>query len=128
MKVLLDTHIFLWFIMGDSQLSVSARKAIEDPANTKYLSAASAWEIAIKTSLGKLKLLEPFDVLVPREIANNGFNYLPIELSHVALITSLPFHHRDPFDRMIVAQAMAERMLLVSSDGMLEQYGVQRIG
>lgn len=127
MRVLLDTQIFLWFIMGDARLTAPARSAIESSANEKYLSAASAWEIAVKMGIGKLKLAEPFGVLIPREIAGNGFGYLPIELSHVALLTSLPLHHRDPFDRLLVAQSMAEKMALVSSDAVLDQYGIQRI-
>ncbi|MDB5322418.1 MAG: PilT protein domain protein [Phycisphaerales bacterium] len=127
MKVLLDTQIFLWFVMGDPRLSKLARDTIDDVANEKYLSAASAWEIAIKMSLGKLSLAEPFGILVPREISSNGFNYLPIELRHVALVVSLPLHHRDPFDRLLVAQSISEQMTLVSSDGMLDQYGIHRI-
>jgi PIN domain nuclease of toxin-antitoxin system len=127
MRVLLDTQIFLWFVMGDARLSGRARSVVEDAANQKYISAASAWEIAIKMSLGKLTLAEPFGVLVPREMAANGFGYLPIELSHVALLASLPLHHRDPFDRLLVAQSIAEQMALVSSDAVLDQYGVRRI-
>jgi PIN domain nuclease of toxin-antitoxin system len=127
MRVLLDTQIFLWFIMGDARLTGRARDVIEDVSNQKYLSAASAWEIAIKMSLGKLTFAEPFGVLVPREIADNGFGYLPIELSHVSLLAALPLHHRDPFDRLLVAQSIAEQMALVSSDAVLDHYGIQRI-
>src|SRR5438132_14302896 len=98
MKLLLDTHAFLWFIMGDPRLTPAARIAIEDTSNDKFVSAASAWEIAVKVGLGKLQLSEPFDVLVPRELRSNGFLYLPIELAHTVRVVSLPFHHRDPFD------------------------------
>jgi PIN domain nuclease of toxin-antitoxin system len=124
MKLLLDTHAFLWFITGSVQLSPAARAAIEDPANATFISAASAWEIAVKASLGKLKLAEPFDILVPREIRDNGFTYLGIELTHLAQVYALPFHHRDPFDRMLVAQAVAEGMQLVSADPAVKSYGV----
>src|SRR5207244_12653755 len=101
MRLLLDTHSFLWFISGDSKLSPSARAAIEEPTNEVMFSPASAWEMAIKMSLGKLTLTEPFEVLVPREVRRNGFRLLPIELPHVAVVASLPFHHRDPFDRLL---------------------------
>src|SRR3712207_310151 len=110
MKVLLDTAAFLWFVMGDAKLSAAARSAIEEPANGKFVSIASAWEIAIKTSIGKLTLGEPFEVLVPREIRQNGFHLLPIELTHLAELVKLPLRHRDPFDRLLIAQGTAEAM------------------
>jgi PIN domain nuclease of toxin-antitoxin system len=124
MKLLLDTHAFLWFITGSSRLSAVARAAIEDEANVVYVSAASAWEIAVKSSLGKLTLAEPYDVLLPREIRDNGFTYLGVELTHTARVNVLPFHHRDPFDRLLVAQAMIEGMQLVTADPALKDYGV----
>lgn len=127
MRLLLDTHAFLWFIAGDPRLSAPARAAIEDPANDKVVSAASAWEMAIKVSLGKLSLTEPFDVLVPRELARNGFRLLPIELSHAATVATLTFHHRDPFDRALIAQALAEQMAIVSADAAFDADGIQRI-
>jgi PIN domain nuclease of toxin-antitoxin system len=127
MKLLLDTHAFLWFIAGDLQLSNVARLAIEDTDNQSFVSAASAWEIAVKVSLGKLRLADPYEVLLPREIRDNGFTYLPIELGHTAGVVALPFHHRDPFDRLLVAQAMSEQMAVVSIDAALDAYGVQRV-
>ena len=127
MKVLLDTHAFLWFIMGDSRLSTPARSAIESDTNTKYVSAASAWEIAIKSSLGKLPLREPYEILIPREIQRNGFIYLPIELSHTSRVATFPLHHRDPFDRLLAAQAYVEGMGLISIDNVLDAYGISRI-
>jgi PIN domain nuclease of toxin-antitoxin system len=127
MRLLPDTHAFLWFIMGDPRLSAVARAAIEHPDHVKYVSAASAWEIAIKVSLGKLTLAEAYDVLVRREILANGFEYLPIELAHTARVLALPFPHRDPFDRMLIAQALVEGMQLVSTDPAIDAYGVSRI-
>lgn len=127
MRLLLDTHAFLWFIGGDAQLSAAARSAIEDAGNEKFLSAASVWEMAIKVSLKKLQLVEPFDVLVPREIGGNGFLYLPIEVPHTVAVTGMPFHHRDPFDRMLAAQALTESMAFLSADPAFDAYGVNRI-
>ena len=127
MRILLDTHAFLWFIMGDAKLSSAARKAIENVAHEKYVSVVSAWEIAIKWSLGKLTLARPFDLLIPQEIQKNGFVWLPLEMKHLIALTALPFHHRDPFDRSLVAQALQEGMPLVSGDSTLDAYGVVRI-
>ena len=120
MRLLLDTHAFLWFVMGDPRLSVGARAAIELTTNTKYVSVASAWEIAIKVSIGKLKLAEAFAGLIPREISSNGFLILPIDLTHINVVGTLPFHHRDPFDRMLVAQTLVGQMSLVSGDASLD--------
>jgi PIN domain nuclease of toxin-antitoxin system len=102
MKLLLDTHAMLWFIMGDARLSATARAAIENPADEKLVSAGSLWEMAIKVSLGKLKLAEPFGQLIPRELTRNGFQILPLSIAHVEVVSSLPFLHRDPFDRLLV--------------------------
>jgi PIN domain nuclease of toxin-antitoxin system len=127
MRLLLDTHAFLWFVMGDNRLSQSARAAIEDPANEKRLSVASLWEIAIKHSLGKLRLAEPFEVLIPREMHRNALVILPIEVSHLARVDALPFHHRDPFDRLLIAQALVEDLNLVSIEAAFDTYRVSRI-
>jgi PIN domain nuclease of toxin-antitoxin system len=127
MRVLLDSHAFLWFVMGDSRISAAAKAQIEDPAFEKLISPASYWEIAIKVSVGKLSLTEPFDVLIPREIHNSGFLILPISLDHAATVITLPYHHRDPFDRMLIAQAIVAKMPIVSSDGRFDAYGVNRI-
>jgi PIN domain nuclease of toxin-antitoxin system len=98
MRLLLDTHAFLWFIMGSANLSVNARALIENPANERLLSIASLWEIAIKTSLGKLALAGSFDELIPAQLSLNGIDLLSIKVSHLSTLTTLPFHHRDPFD------------------------------
>jgi len=122
MKLLLDTHMFLWFIMGSALLSADTRALIEDEKNRKFISVASLWEIAIKSSIGKLSLSAPFDQLIPQQLSLNGFELLPIEVSHLAAVTTLPFHHRDPFDRVLIAQALAENMPIVSSDPAFDTY------
>ena|SRR5687767_3044171 len=110
MKLLLDTHTFLWFIMGNPNLSANARAMIEDQANEKFLSVASLWETAIKVSIGKLALSAPFDTLIPQQLSANGFELLNLEVRHAAMLIDLPFHHRDPFDRLLIAQAVVEKM------------------
>lgn len=122
MKLLLDTHVFLWFIMGSSHLSADARALIEDESNRKFISVASLWEIAIKSSIGKLSLSAPFDQLIPQQLSSNGFELLPIEIAHLAAVATLPFHHRDPFDRLLIAQAVTEKMPVVSSDSAFDAY------
>lgn len=126
MTVLLDTHTFLWFVLDDAQLSAPARALIEDPATDVLVSPASYWEIAIKVRLGKLDLQSSYDDFMNRGIAGNDFEVLPIEPKHTSLLTTMPFHHRDPFDRLLVAQATVERIPIVSNDGALDAYGVQR--
>jgi len=127
MKFLLDTHAFLWFISGDTALSKTARSAIEDENNDVFISPASLWEIAIKVSLKKLTLKAPFDELIPTELAENEIELLGISVAHLALVASMPFHHRDPFDRLIAAQAKIEQMTLVSIDAAFDAYNVTRL-
>jgi PIN domain nuclease of toxin-antitoxin system len=127
MKLLLDTHTFIWFIMGSPNLSATARVLIEDVTNEKSLSVVSIWEIAIKLSIGKLTLAAPFDVLIPQQISLNGFELLNIEIDHAAVVATLPFHHRDPFDRLLIAQAMVEKMPIVSIDAAFAVYPVTRL-
>src|SRR5690242_971505 len=103
MKLLLDSHAFLWFVGGDDRLSVSARAAIEDAANLIYVSHATAWEVAIKLSLGKLSLSVPFQELFPGELLRSGIHELPMQFPHFSQVASLPMLHRDPFDRLLVA-------------------------
>lgn len=124
MTLLLDTHTLLWFLTNDPNLSVRAREAIEESANPTHVSAASLWEVAIKLALGKLKLPAPFGEIFPRQLELNGFGLLPIAPAHCAALLTLPFHHRDPFDRLLLAQAKAESMILVTDDGQLGSYGV----
>jgi PIN domain nuclease of toxin-antitoxin system len=127
MNLLLDTHTFLWFIMGNPNLSANARVLIEDQANRKYLSVASLWEIAIKVGIGKLALSAPFDTLIPQQLSVNGFELLNLEVSHAAALIPLPLHHRDPFDRLLIAQAMVEQMQIVSSDSTFDAYQAIRL-
>lgn len=127
MNLLLDTHTFLWFIAGSENLSPKARKLIEDDANRVFLSAASLWEIAIKVSLGKLALSEPFETLIPAQLEMNSIEMLGISVSHTSQVASLPFHHRDPFDRLLVAQALTEEIPIVSADEALDTHGVARL-
>jgi len=127
MRLLLDTHVFLWFIQGDKQLSVALRAQIEDESNVKYVSLASLWEIAIKVSVGKLTFAPSFEERVPEQIAINGFETLDIQTNHLFEVARLPFHHRDPFDRLLIAQSLVETMPLLSVDAAFDAYGVQRI-
>jgi len=127
MKLLLDTHAFLWFMSGDTTLSKTARSAIEDENNDVFVSPASLWEIAIKTSANKLTLKEPFEVLIPKELAENEIELLGISVAHLSLVSSMPFHHRDPFDRLIIAQSKVEQMTLVSVDTVFDAYEVTRL-
>lgn len=127
MKLLLDTHAFLWFIMGSSNLSTNARALVEEVANEKFLSVASLWEMAIKLSIGKLTLSAPLDVLIPQQLSLNGIALLNIEIAHAAMVAALPFHHRDPFDRLLIAQAMVEKTPIVSVDAAFNAYPVTRL-
>jgi PIN domain nuclease of toxin-antitoxin system len=126
-RLLLDTHSFLWFILDDPQLSPAAKAAIEDPANDIEISPASYWEIAIKIALGNFKLPQPYEPFMEQQIAANRFRILAIELRHTALLTTMPHHHKDPFDRLLVAQALMEGIPLVSGDAQLDAYGVTRL-
>jgi PIN domain nuclease of toxin-antitoxin system len=124
---LLDTHAFLWFCQNDLSLSSVAKAIIEDPANRKLVSLASCWEIAIKAGLGKLNLGEPSKTYIPNAIVRTGFELLPISLAHATAVETLPLHHRDPFDRMLIAQAILEAMPIVSTDVAFDPYGVKRV-
>ncbi len=127
MRLLIDTHAFLWFILDDPRLSVNADALISDPDNDVEISPASYWELAIKISIGKYSLPEPYDVFMDREIAANDFHILHIEPRHTAIVSELPFHHKDPFDRLLIAQAQVEDIPIVSGDSVLDDYGVRRL-
>lgn len=127
MNLLLDTHAWLWFVLGDPQLSVVARNNILDPANVKFVSPASYWEISIKISLGKYTLNLPYQQFMQRGITGNGFRCLHISYRHTERVSTLPLHHRDPFDRLLIAQALVGGMGVVSNDGQFAPYGVQVI-
>ncbi len=125
MKLLLDTHAFLWWIIDDPKLSPHAANAIQDSDNDIYVSVASAWEIAIKAGLGKLKLPDTPKRFVPRQIAANNFLVLPINLDHGLAVQDLPLHHRDPFDRLLVTQSQIEKMPIITDDELIKRYGVK---
>ncbi len=125
MTILIDTHTFLWFVNDDPLLSPSARKILESDIDI-LLSIASIWEIAIKLNSGKLRIPEPFDKFIPQAILENDMKLLPISLDHLSLIATLPMHHRDPFDRLLIAQALTEKITLVSLDSVFDKYSVDR--
>jgi PIN domain nuclease of toxin-antitoxin system len=126
-NLLLDTHAFLWFLNNDPQLSAAAKSLIEDPNNRKFVSIATCWEIAIKVGLRKLDLGEPATTFLPRELAANHFDLLGIELRHATFIETLPLHHRDPFDRLLIAQSMIEAIPVISVDAAFDAYGASRL-
>ena len=129
MRLLLDTHILLWYVLDDPQLSATARALILDPANEILISPASYWEIAIKVSIGKLALHSPFEDFLDLCLIRYGFAILPVEPRHAARVAGLPFYagHKDPFDRLLVAQALADGLTLVSVDAKLDQHAVSRL-
>jgi PIN domain nuclease of toxin-antitoxin system len=127
MRVLLDTHSFLWWITDDPRLSPSAREIMGDGENQLFFSTASGWEIAIKARLGRLSLPEPVESFVPAQLAENGIEGLSIALSHALHVASLPDHHRDPFDRMLAAQSQLENLPILTSDPLIGQYSVETI-
>lgn len=125
--ILLDTHTFLWFILDDPQLSSKADRLISDPNNAIAISPVTYWEIAIKISIGKYSLPEPYEIFMDREISINDFRILPIQPKHTAALIDLPFYHKDPFDRLLIAQANVEKIPIISNDQIFDQYPVQRI-
>src|SRR5262245_2972369 len=124
MNILLDTHAWLWFVLGDPQLSGTARTHILDPAHVKFISPASYWEISIKISLGKYTLNIPYPQFMRQAIGGNGFRFLHISPHHTEVVSRLPLHHRDPFDRLLIAQALVEDMSIVTNDSTFAPYGV----
>jgi PIN domain nuclease of toxin-antitoxin system len=124
MRLLLDSHALLWFWEGSAALSATARAAIEESDNEKHVSHVTAWELAIKISLGKLKLGVPYADLFPGTLVANGFHALPTKFEHFQELLMVPFHHRDPFDRLLIAQARVEGLTLVSSDMRFRAYGM----
>ena len=127
MNYLLDTHTFLWFINDDASLSFTAKTRIEDPENTIYLSVASIWEMAIKVSLDKLELPSPFTDFIDDQLDKNTITLLKIKTAHTGIVATLPFHHRDPFDRLIIAQSKIEDMPIIGQDATFDDYGITRI-
>jgi PIN domain nuclease of toxin-antitoxin system len=123
-RLLLDTHAFLWWVEGAPALGRRARAAVSDPDNEVFVSIASCWELAIKLSLGKLRLTHSLERFIPEQLTRNGFALLGLDFRHVARVADLPFHHRDPFDRVLVAQALHDDLAIVSADRVLRKYGV----
>ena len=126
MRALLDTHTFLWAISDDERLSRRAQKAFTGP-NELWLSVASLWEILIKVKTGKLPLPEPSGPYLVKKLSENRIDVLPIKLDHVLRIETLAVHHRDPFDRILIAQSMVEKLPLITSDPIFEHYPVELI-
>jgi PIN domain nuclease of toxin-antitoxin system len=127
MQILLDTHAFIWFIEGNNSLSSTARDSILKPENQLYLSIASLWEIAIKLNLDRLSFAEPFEQLIPHQMKLNSIHSLPISLLHLNQLIDLPFHHRDPFDRLLIAQAISEKLPIITRDKSFPDYEVELI-
>jgi PIN domain nuclease of toxin-antitoxin system len=125
MKVLLDTHAFLWFVNDDPQLSLAAKTLMESEVDL-LLSVANLWEISIKVGIGKLDLPKLFDVFIPEQLEINEIELLPIELRHLTPLTSLPLHHRDPFDRLLISQSLVEELTILSADKIFDRYAVNR--
>lgn len=126
MNLLLDTHALIWFGENDPQLSKKAKQSIESPDNEKYVSLASLWEMAIKSSLGKLQLKMQLKEIIAA-LQSNGFVLLPVSTDHVLQVETLPFFHKDPFDRLLIAQALHEGFAIVSNEGLFDDYGVKRL-
>ena len=127
MRVLVDTHVFLWWVEGDRALPSKARATLADPENECLISLVSAWELAIKAGLGKIKLALPVKRYIVENVAANGFRMLDIEIAHVGRVETLARHHGDPFDRLLIAQALEEDLPVVTADPIFRKYGVKRI-
>lgn len=124
MKLLIDTHAFLWFIEGNPNLSNTARSLIEDESNQRFLSIASLWEMSIKVSMSKLILQMSFADLVEQQVCKNAIELLEIRAEHLDQLAKMPFHHKDPFDRLIVAQSIVESMAVLSKDSTFGSYSI----
>lgn len=125
MPFLLDTHVLIWFVEGDNNLPKSVREAIET-SNQNFVSMASFWEMAIKVSLGNLELTTSF-VKYFETVLGEGFIILPVDFIHTVKLSQLPFHHRDPFDRTLIAQALSENLTLITKEKLFEEYGIKRL-
>jgi len=126
MNILLDTHTLIWFLEGSPEMSTNARNIIEDIDNIRFVSSASIWEIAVKVSIGKLELKYPFKK-INSLLWENSIDLLPIRFEHTLELTTLPFHHKDPFDRLIISQAIIEKMPIISKDGNFKYYNINQI-
>jgi PIN domain nuclease of toxin-antitoxin system len=127
MRLLIDTHIFIWYILDIQKLSATVRALIDDEDNKILFSTASVWEMAIKQSTGKLNFHLPFEVFIKQQLSLNDFNLLNINLDHLAVVATLPFHHRDPFDRLLIAQSLVEKIPILSVDSAFDAYPIERL-
>jgi len=127
MKLLLDTHTFLWWITDSPELSLRVRDVMRNPDNELFLSVASAWEIAIKVNLGRLHLPDRPDRFIPDQLTRNGIESFPIEMSHALHVSRLPAIHRDPFDRLIISQSVLEKMPIITRDADIAKYKVKTV-
>jgi PIN domain nuclease of toxin-antitoxin system len=127
MRILLDTHVLLWWLLDEEVISPKARAAIAEDVNEIFVSAATAWEVATKYKIGKLPTAAELIANLERAILDEGFAGLPVSLRHGELAGGLPLHHKDPFDRMLIAQALAESLTLVSNERLFDRYGVTRL-
>lgn len=127
MNILLDTHTLIWWSLETHKLSISARSLLEDVENNLFVSVVSIWEMQIKNQMGKLTLIMPLPEIIESQKETNNLQILPLELSHIYTLKDLPYYHRDPFDRILIAQAVFEKMPLLSIDEILDAYSVQRI-
>lgn len=127
MRALLDTHTFLWWIIDNPQISSRVRDIMSNSSNELFLSAASCWEIAIKAKIGRIKLPDRPQIFVSQQMALNTIQGLPIQISHALHVFNLPHHHKDPFDRIIIAQAQLEKLPILTSDATISKYKVKII-
>lgn len=127
MKLLLDTHTFLWWITDDARLSAHARELMSQADNELFLSAASAWEMAIKARLGRLEVSGDLSEIIPQQLARNAISSLPVLMSHALGVYTLPDHHRDPFDRLLISQAQIENIPILTADAAIGRYPVEVI-
>ncbi|MEH1870452.1 type II toxin-antitoxin system VapC family toxin [Nostoc sp.] len=127
MRLLLDTHTFIWYVTDNSRFSNQVVELINDENNEILLSIASLWEIAIKQNLGKLSFNQPFEIFITQQLNLNDFRLLDIKISHVTVVATLPLHHRDPFDRILIAQSVVENIPILSADKIFDAYPIRRV-
>ena len=127
MQFLIDTHALIWFILDNPKLSRKAKDMIEDKTNKRFVSTVCVWEIAIKMSIGKLNMGGTFEQLFPEQLTINDMQLLPITTDHLYRIIDLPFHHRDPFDRLMIAQSIVESIPIISRDSAFDAYPIERL-
>lgn len=127
MKVLIDTHVFIWYVQNSEKLIDSATRLINDGRNEILFSTASIWEMAIKQSTGKLNLSNPYASFIKDQMKLNDIDLLPITIEHLEIVASLPFHHRDPFDRLLISQVLVENISILSVDIAFDAYPIKRI-